>query len=77
MTKLSGDDREWIRMVAQEFVSEAFEKAIPLHVAACPHGLKLVKLKWMCIGVGIGIPMATAGLVAAAMKLLPALVAAL
>jgi len=77
MTKLSDEDKEWIRLVGRELAFAVFREALPVHQATCPHGLKLVKMKWMMIGIGIGIPLASAGLVAAAIKLFPAVAAAL
>jgi len=77
MTKLTDEDREWIRLVGRELAFAVFKEAIPAHEATCPHGQKLIKLKWMMIGIGIGIPLASAGLVAATIKLFPAIAAAL
>ncbi|HUW31045.1 MAG TPA: hypothetical protein VM223_05480 [Planctomycetota bacterium] len=77
MTKLTDEDKEWIRLIGREIAFAVFNEALPAHEAMCPHGQKLVKMKWLMIGIGIGIPLASAGLVAAAIKLFPAFAAAL
>jgi len=73
MPPLSEQDKEYIRMLAREIAFCVFEEAGPLLCQRCKPSKDLAKLKWLMIGVGIGMPLGTAGIVVGFIKLVPAI----
>jgi len=77
VTGLGEQDKEWVRLIAREIAFAVFKEAIPLHCETCIHGQKIVKMKWMMVGIGIGIPIASVGALAGLVQVLPKLAAIL
>jgi len=57
---LSEQDQEWIRLTARELAFQAIKETLAAHIASCPHGLAIVKAKWLIVGISIG-PMLVGG----------------
>jgi len=60
MDSLSEQDKEWIRLTARELAFQAIKETLSVHIQSCPHGLAIMKAKWLIIGVSIG-PMLVGG----------------
>jgi len=77
MTRLTDDEREWIRLMAREIAFAVFREAMPDQCARCKATKDIAKFRWILVGIGIGVPIGTAGVVVGLAKLIPAFAAVL
>ena len=71
---LTETEREWIKATAREVAFEAVKEAtsemIKLHLASCPYGLAMGRVKWLLVGVAATLVLNTGGVVAVVKLLL-------
>lgn len=60
MAELNAQDKDWIRLTARELAFQAIKETLSIHIQSCPHGMAMIKAKWLIIGVSIG-PMLVGG----------------
>ena len=77
MTHFTDEDRELFKLMGREIAFGVFEEAMPHQCERCKATKDIAKFKWLLIGIGIGMPVGTAGIVVGVLKLLPKLAAAL
>ena len=77
MAGLTDDDKEYVRLVAREIAFAVFREGLPMHVQTCVWGQKINRIKWIMIGIGIGVPLGTAGLTVGILKFFPKIAAVL
>jgi hypothetical protein len=50
---LNKSEIEWIKLTARELAFQAIKETLAEHIKSCPHGLSLMKAKWLLIGISI------------------------
>ena len=67
---LTEEDKAWVRSTAEAIVREVSIELFKSHVMACPHGKTLLIMRWLVIGLLLGIGVASGVTWAMAIKLL-------
>ena len=62
-------DREWVQLTAKELAYKAMKEIVSEHIKTCPHGLMILRSKWLLFGFCIS-PIAGGGIGAMVIKLL-------
>lgn len=66
---LTQQEKDWIKLKARDTAFEVTKEVLIEHIKGCPHGLAIMKAKWLLIGVTLGPTIAGTGLGFALAKL--------
>ncbi len=59
---LTREEKDWIKLKARDTAFEVTKEVLAEHIKSCPHGMAILKAKWLLIGVTLGPTIAGTGL---------------
>ena len=66
---LNEQDKDWVKLLSREIAFQAIKETLAQHIKSCPHGIAMLKAKWLIIGISIAPLLAGGGLGFALAKL--------